>query len=219
MVRPASSADPREERGRLAAGEHARGTFSSLASTPSCGRRSAWTKTRETGEHSSDATTRRAAARFGSRAVRFRSWFGSARKRAAVWSRLRAGGARAASGDRRGSRPRGAIRASEDGATEGIGTSGTAGARAAAAAAAARFRASSRAGEERASLGFGDAPPGTAGTALPRAAAAPPRVTSASGPAHMLSSWVPTPTRGAARAGGVPRATLCGRRRGFGNGI
>ena len=64
-----------------------------------------------------------------------------------------------------------------------------------------------------------DATPGTAGTALLRAAAAPPRVTSASGPAHMLSSWVPTPTRGAARAGGVPRAPLCGRRRGFGNGI
>ena len=83
----------------------------------------------------------------------------------------------------------------------------------AAAAAAARFRASSRAGEKRASLGFGDASPGTSGTALLRAAAAAPWVSFASGPAHMLSSWVLVTTRRVPLAGGVPRASLCGRRR------
>ena len=217
VARPASSADPREERGRLAAGEqHARGTFSSLASTPSCGRRSAWTKTRETGEHSSDATTRRAAARFGSRAVRFRSWFGSARARGGVVEVARAG-ARGRRGIA-GVAPRGAIRASGEARRRdrnerhrGRARGGGRGGRAVPGVVPRR--------EERASLGFCDATPGTAGTALLRAAAAPPRVTSASGPAHMLSSWVPTPTRGAPRAGDVPRAPLCGRRRGFGNGI
>ena len=197
------------ERERLAAGDHARVAFSSLASTR---RRSEWTKSRDTGERSSDVTTRRAVALFRSRTVRVGSWFGSARERAAAWSRWSAGGARAASGTRRGSRERGAIRASGESAT-GIGTGGTAGARAAAAAAAARFRASSRAGEKRASLGFGDASPGTSGTALLRAAAAAPWVSFASGPAHMLSSWVLVTTRRVPLAGGVPRASLCGRRR------
>ena len=197
------------ERERLAAGDHARVAFSSLASTR---RRSEWTKSRDTGERSSDVTTRRAVALFRSRTVRVGSWFGSARERAAAWSRWSAGGARAASGTRRGSRERGAIRASGESAT-GIGTGGTAGARAAAAAAAARFRASSRAGEKRASLGFGDAFPGTSGTALLRAAAAAPWVSFASGPAHMLSSWVLVTTRRVPLAGGVPRASLCGRRR------
>ena len=110
VARPASSADPREERGRLAAGSSTRGTFP--VSRP---RRRAGVgpRGRKPARPASIHRTRRRVERRrrdSDRARSVRSWFGSARERAAVWSRLRAGrGARRrgiAGGRARGRDPR-----------------------------------------------------------------------------------------------------------------